>query len=298
MARKRRHEEHENHERWLVSYADFITLLFAFFVVMYSISSVNDGKYRVLSETLNDAFLTSAQSLKPIQVGEKVRTINPVAGEYAASEPGTLESSDVVDPLDITDNKDLSTKGRPEAEGTGEKGENGGGKAGTDTNLADTAANLKSALSEFIDNDLVSVTQTKRGVEVEMKSKMLFDTGSARLSRTAIKLLRDVADILKPLSNQILVEGHTDNVPIRNILFPSNWELSAARAASVVHLLNRFGITPGRMAAIGYGEYRPIADNASEEGRQKNRRVALIIKNQDNERREGEIGDYQGRVAP
>jgi chemotaxis protein MotB len=298
MARKRRHEEHENHERWLVSYADFITLLFAFFVVMYSISSVNDGKYRVLSETLNDAFLTSAQSLDPIQVGEKVRTITPVAGEYAASEPGTLESSDIEDPLDIIDDKEIKTKGRPEAEGTGKKGDNGDGKSEADTTLAETAGNLESALSSLIADDLITVTQTKRGVEVEMKSKMLFTTGSARLSRTAIKLLRDVADILKLLPNQVLVEGHTDNVPIRNILFPSNWELSAARAASVVHLLGRFGITPGRMAAIGYGEYRPTADNTSEDGRQKNRRVALIIKNQDNERNSGDIGDYQGRVAP
>lgn len=298
MARKRRHEEHENHERWLVSYADFITLLFAFFVVMYSISSVNDGKYRVLSETLNDAFLTSAQSVDPIQVGEKVRTINPVAGEYAASEPGTLESSDIEDPLDVVDNKDLSTKGRPEAEGTGEKGDSGEGQAKTDTTLAEAAASLKSTLSPLIADDLVSVTQTKRGVEVEMKSKMLFDTGSARLSRTAIKVLRDVAEILTPLPNQIMVEGHTDNVPIRNVLFPSNWELSAARAASVVHLLGRFDIAQGRMAAIGYGEYRPTADNATEQGKQKNRRVALIIKTLDNERKGGDIGDYQGRVQP
>lgn len=298
MARKRRNEEHENHERWLVSYADFITLLFAFFVVMYSISSVNDGKYRVLSETLSDAFLTSAQSLDPIQVGEKVRTINPVAGEYAASEPGTLESSDIEDPLDMIDDKEIITKGRPEANGTGVKGDSGDSKTKVDTTLAETATNLKSALSSLIDEKLITITKTKRGVEVEMKSKMLFDTGSARLSRTAIKLLRDVADILKPLPNNILVEGHTDNVPIRNILFPSNWELSAARAASVVHLLGRFGITPGRMAAVGYGEYRPIADNASEDGRQKNRRVALVIKNQESNRNSGDIGDYQGRGTP
>ena len=295
MARKRRQEEHENHERWLVSYADFITLLFAFFVVMYSISSVNDGKYRVLSETLNDAFLTSAQSLDPIQVGEKVRTTIPVAGEYAASEPGTLESSDVEDPLDVIDEQSIETKGKPEAEGTGKEGDTGDIKA--KASLAETAANLESILSPFIADDLVNVTQTDRGIEVEMKSKMLFTSGSARLSRTAIKLLRDVADILKPLPNQIFVEGHTDNVPIRTILFPSNWELSAARAASVVHLLGKFDIEPGRMAAIGYGEYRPTAENTNEDGRQKNRRVALIIKTLDNERTSGDIGDFQGRRA-
>ncbi len=291
MARKRRHEEHPNHERWLVSYADFITLLFAFFVVMYSISSVNDGKYRVLSETLTDAFLKSAQSLDPIQVGEKVRTINPVAGEYAASEPGTLESSDTEDPLDIIDEENIETKGRPEAEGTGKEGD---GK----TNLDQTVAALESTLSPFIADDLVNVKKTDRGIEVEMKSKMLFDSGSARLSRTAIKMLRDVSEILRPLPNQIVVEGHTDNVPIRTILFPSNWELSSVRAASVVNLLGRFGIDPQRMAAIGYGEFKPTATNDDEEGRQKNRRVALVIKTLQNQRVSGSVEDFRDRKRP
>jgi chemotaxis protein MotB len=294
MARKRRDEEHPNHERWLVSYADFITLLFAFFVVMYSISSVNDGKYRVLSETLTDAFLTSAQSLDPIQVGEKVRTTNPVAGEFAASEPGTLESSDTEDPLDIIDEEVVETEGKPEAEGTGIEGDTGEAKA----NLEETAAALESTLSPFIDEDLVKVKQTDRGVEVEMKSKALFASGSARLSRTAIKMLRDVSGIIKTLPNNIIVEGHTDNVPIKTILFPSNWELSAARAASVVHLLGRFGIDPNKMAAIGYGEHKPTATNESEDGKQQNRRVALIIKTLNNKRISGSVEDFRDRTGP
>jgi len=289
MARKRRHEEHENHERWLVSYADFITLLFAFFVVMYSISSVNDGKYRVLSETLTDAFLTSAQSMDPIQVGEKVRTTVPVAGEFAVSEPGTLEESDVNDPLDKPDEEVYETKGQPNV--TDGAGDSGKGK--TDATLDNTAENLKSALATFIDEDLVTVTKTARGVEVEMKSKALFPSGSARLSRKAISMMRNVARILSPLPNEIEVEGHTDNVPIKTILFPSNWELSATRAASVVHLLGRFKVNSGQMAAIGYGEYRPRADNTTADGRRENRRVALIIKNLSDERK-GE-SDYRKR---
>jgi chemotaxis protein MotB len=124
-----------------------------------------------------------------------------------------------------------------------------------------------------------------------MKSKMLFESGSARLSRDALTVLRNVADILKPLPNQILVEGHTDNVPIRTIAFPSNWELSAARAASVVHLFTRQGVDSSRLAAIGYGEFRPVGDNETEEGRQKNRRVALIMMT---ELRERTVGDMVG----
>jgi chemotaxis protein MotB len=296
MARKRREEEHPNHERWLVSYADFITLLFAFFVVMYSISSVNDGKYRVLSETLTDAFLTSAQSMDPIQIGEKVRTTNPVTGEFAASEPGTLESSDTEDPLDLIDDKSITDKEQAKSEDEGatsiEK------KEQIEENLEQTAASLESKLSPLIEQDLVNIKRTDRGLEVEMKSKALFASGSARLSRAAIKMLRDISGIIKSLPNNIIVEGHTDNVPIKTILFPSNWELSSVRAASVVHLLGRFGIDPNRMAAIGYGEHKPIASNSDKTGRQKNRRVALVIKTLKSKRTSGTVEDFRDRTGP
>lgn len=259
MARRKRQQEHENHERWLVSYADFITLLFAFFVVMYSISSVNEGKYRVLSDTLTEAFVTPAQSMKPIQIGEQVRTQLPVAGEYAGSEPvqGKIEAE-----------PDAAADLSPMAAAS----------------LSELVASLEGALSPFIDKDLVKVTRSEQGIEVEMKSSMLFDSGSARLSRDAFKALGDVAKILKGLPNAVLVEGHTDNLPINTETFPSNWELSAARAASVVHLFARRGVDSSRMAAIGYGEFRPIADNDQEEGRKQNRRVALVIMLKQHER--------------
>ncbi len=280
MARKRRQEEHENHERWLVSYADFITLLFAFFVVMYSISSVNDGKYRVLSDTLTDAFLTSAQSLDPIQIGERVRTLEPEAGEFATPEREKLEapkSEDKVEPVEEgrqAAQKDISEE---QQQGAGEKQQQGDGEEQKVPDAKETIASLRSTLNPFIDQKLVNITQSDRGIEVEMKSKMLFESGSARLSRAAVQVLRNVAEILKPLPNQIRVEGHTDNVPIQTVAFPSNWELSAARAASVVHLFTRQGVDSTRLAAIGYGEFRPVGDNGTEEGRQENRRVALIV---------------------
>ncbi len=267
MARRKRQEEHENHERWLVSYADFITLLFAFFVVMYSISSVNEGKYRVLSDTLTDAFVTSAQSLDPIQIGEQARTTEPTAGEYAA--PNQNHGEDPAQDPEATD-PDQSQPAPP--------------------SLADIAADIKGALSPFIDQDLVQVTETDQGIEVEMKSKMLFKSGSAGLAHAALKVIRDLARILKPLPNTIRVEGNTDNVPIKTVSFPSNWELSAARAASVVHLLAKMGVSPDRLAAIGYGEFQPIAGNDTEAGRQKNRRVSLVIMAAKHSRKLGEIG--------
>jgi chemotaxis protein MotB len=261
MARRKRHEEPDNHERWVVSYADFITLLFAFFVVMYSISSVNEGKYRVLSDTLTDAFVSAAQSLDPVQVGERVRSMEPMSGEFATPEQ---------------EKQPLPPEPVPEEEIPEEEpGVISSGPA--EPPLAAIANRLDNMLKSFVDKELVSVTQTERGIEVEMKSKMLFPSGSARMSRDALIALRAVANIVKPISNTINVEGHTDNVPIRTVTFPSNWELSAARAASVVHLFTRLGVDAKRLSAIGYGEHQPLAANDSEEGRQKNRRVAVII---------------------
>ncbi len=265
MARRKRTEEHENHERWLVSYADFITLLFAFFVVMYSISSINDGKYRVLSDTLTDAFQEKVLTPELIQIGEEARSLLPTQGEFAqqgeqpeeqpAQEAPEVPAQEVQQPAEKVE-------------------------AGSPTE-GETIDALETALEPFIKNDLVNITQTDRGIEVEMKSKMLFESGSARLSREALVALRRVAVILGPLPNEVLVEGHTDNIPIQTEIFPSNWELSASRAASVVHILTRFHVNSDRMAAIGYGQYRPVSDNDTEEGRQKNRRVSLIVMHKD-----------------
>ncbi len=282
MARKRRQIEPENHERWLVSYADFITLLFAFFVVMYSISSVNDGKYRVLSNTLTDAFVAPAQSDDPIQVGEEVRTMVPVAGEFASPEAeaeATDKSLDSEQTEEGAAEEDAAKEGAAEEDAKQDE-QQPLPEPETEPifpSTAETIINLQSALDPFIDQNLVNIIKSERGIEVEMRSKMLFESGSARLSRDAVAALRNVTAIIAPLPNQIQVEGHTDNVPIQTIAFPSNWELSAARAASVVHLFTRFGVDATRMSAIGYGEYQAVGDNNSEEGRQKNRRVSIII---------------------
>ncbi|WP_438969985.1 flagellar motor protein MotD [Methylophaga sp.] len=268
MARRKKHEEHENHERWLVSYADFITLLFAFFVVMYSISSVNEGKYRVLSDTLEAVFTDPARSKNPIQIG----TISRGEGKLSA-EPGITELSDYKIELPEVPNRpppatedDIRT-------------------------INDLVQQLSSTLADMMESEDVIIKQGEDWLELEIKSRVLFQSGEARLERAAVPVIGKIADILQTSANPIQVEGFTDNNPINTRRFPSNWELSAARAASVVNLLDRFGIRPNRMSAIGYGEYKPIADNATEEGRQKNRRVVLVVLGSDKSRRDLDVFD-------
>jgi chemotaxis protein MotB len=268
MSRRRRHEEeHINHERWLVSYADFITLLFAFFVVMYAISSVNEGKYRVLSNTLTEAFKDTTRSMNPIQIGEPTRSGGIMPGDTlsqsavqtgARTGPETLETRPETPP-------DPGFEASQDAEHE------------TARRLGYLAATLESVLGALVEQEQVTVTHNGDWVEVTMKSALLFPSGSAALSESAKTTLRDISQVLRPLPNPIHVEGYTDDVPISTGAFPSNWELSAARAASVVHLFARFGVDPRRLAAVGYGEFRPIADNATEAGRRANRRVSLVI---------------------
>jgi chemotaxis protein MotB len=262
MARRKKHEEHENHERWLVSYADFITLLFAFFVVMYAISSVNEGKYRVLSETLNAVFSDPVRSKNPIQIGE----ISRGQGEESPA-PG-----DPLEPTFQIELPDVPTEPPPAS-------------ADDVKTINDLSQQFSNTLSDLIESEDVKITQGEDWLELEIKSRVLFDSGEARLARAAVPIIGEIADILQSAANPIQVEGFTDNNPINTPRFPSNWELSAARAASVVHLLDRYGIQPDRMSAIGYGEYKPVADNDTEEGRQKNRRVVLVVLGRDNSRR-------------
>jgi chemotaxis protein MotB len=271
MRRRRKHpREHANHERWLVSYADFITLLFAFFVVMYAVSTVNEGKYRVLSETLTGAFQESPRSLNPIQVGELSHSTGVLPGE--ALTPSALQTR--------SPNGPEMAKGRAGGEAAGfdtQADTQAAARLAEQRRLGYIADTLESVLGPYVEAGQVSVTQQVAWVEVTLKSALLFPSGSAKLSDEAGRILRDLGRVLRPLPNPVHVEGYTDNVPISTGAFPSNWELSAARAASVVHLFSRFGVDPRRMAAVGYGEFRPVADNASEEGRRNNRRVALII---------------------
>jgi chemotaxis protein MotB len=279
MARKKKHEEHENHERWLVSYADFITLLFAFFVVMYSISSVNEGKYRVLSDSLTAAFRVAPHSMTPIQIGEQ----KPVPAPGEVPVPGSSALIALPVPTIMAPNlppapEAKSEQQAPPREGAGqeERDRNDIGQTEAPV-MEEIAEQIVDAMGSLIRDDLISVRRNDRWLEVEIKSSILFPSGSAQLAQAAFPMLEELARILAAFPNPIHVEGFTDNVPIRTVQFPSNWELSAARAASVVHLFTKYGVAPERMAAIGYGEFKPGADNATPEGRAQNRRVILVI---------------------
>lgn len=249
--RRRGGEDSDNLDRWLVSYADFITLLFAFFVLMYAISSVNEGKYRVLSESLSAIFNEEPRSIDPIQIGDTART--PETPIATTPDPlpdprhNNQQQSKIVD---------LATSGE---------------------SADQIARRLEVSLAPFAQDQQIEVSRKGDRIEVQINSQTLFESGDARLARAAFPLLEDVGRALRNVPHVIQVEGHTDNVPIRTRQYPSNWELSAARAASVVHFLGRTGIAPERLAAVGYGEYRPLDDNSKPEGRARNRRVTLAV---------------------
>ncbi|GAB4356630.1 MAG: flagellar motor protein MotD [Gammaproteobacteria bacterium] len=261
MPRKRKPEEHENHERWLVSYADFITLLFAFFVVMYSISSINEGKYRVLSDALVAAFRDPSRSLDPIQIGKLAKSPNtsPISLPYEYRKEAGEPTRRADTQRDRTDFR--STQHREAASAA----------------LKTIGGEIRQAMQSLIDQDLVKVRQGKGWLEIELKANILFPSGSAALTENALPVLRRISEVLRKHPNPVQVEGHTDNLPIRSLVYPSNWELSAARAASVVQLFVQVGMDPKRLAAIGYGEHRPVADNSTPEGRAQNRRVTLVV---------------------
>jgi chemotaxis protein MotB len=240
--RKFRGEEHENTERWLVSYADFITLLFAFFVVMYSLSSINEGKYRALSSALGQAFRSA-----DIDIGDPQSIVEPVA-------PPVLPRRASVR------NKQAEERRRQTAQKM--------------RNMADA---IRSVLRPLTENGQVNVTEGAFGVTVEINASALFAPGEAVLGSEAVAALRAVAGVISVAEFPITVEGHTDNLPIKNYRFPSNWELSAVRASAVVRLFIENGVLPDRLTAAGYADQRPVAGNNTEDGRARNRRVAIMI---------------------
>ena len=239
MRKRRRIEfDHENHDRWLISYADFITLLFAFFVVMYAISAVNEGKYRVLANSLGDAFGNESTS-----------------DDARVPELPTLKLPPEVKQRTLKQQQSLEEQ----------------------THMTDVANTLLAAMGPLIKEGKVRVTQSRRGVSIEINANVLFEPGQAALHPHSLQVLQTVAAALKNEPFKLEVTGHTDNVQISNPTFASNWELSAVRATSVVRLLAANGIESGRLLAIGSEASKPIASTDTEDGRARNRRVELMV---------------------
>jgi chemotaxis protein MotB len=264
MARRKKHEDHQNHEAWAIPYGDLITLLLAFFVVMYSMSSVNEGKYRILSDSLVAAFRGSPKAITPIQVGEKPKSTPSPASKLAS--PAAVVGAQ--NPALLAQ---LGLDGQPQKPSAAQSGPGGGGS------LERMADAVRSAMQGLIELGDVRIRESARWLEVEVNTDILFASGDARVSLDALPVIQQLAAILAPFPNPIRVEGHTDNVPIRTAVYPSNWELSAGRAANVVQLLTHGGVDPGRLQIIGLGEYRPVAANDSAEGRNRNRRVVIVV---------------------
>ena len=265
----------------MVSYADFITLLFAFFVVMYSISSVNEGKYRVLSDAMITAFSSPSKSLEPIQIGEPIKMPLDMRKGIGIESVKIPHISLPVEeqPVVKVDERSMQTEQDKK-------------------NMQAISDKIMEAMSGLIDTDQIQVRRTDKWIEVEISSKILFQSGGALLQYEAVPVLVDLARILRQFPNSVRVEGFTDNLPISTDVFPSNWELSAARAASVVHLFTDEGVDPTRLAAIGYGEYRPIADNRTPQGRIRNRRVVVFILSEEAERLYNRAADDATRFGP
>ncbi|WP_299978131.1 flagellar motor protein MotB [uncultured Pseudoteredinibacter sp.] len=226
------------HERWMVSYADFITLLFAFFVVMYSISQLNEAKYKELSTSLNAIFTSPPRNPDPIALESAGESI--VASENIASNPASTSPSLVAD-------------------------------------LSQMESELNSEFADLINDELIELDSNELWLELKLNSNVLFASASANPSDAAKSLFEQLSMKLRGYENQIQVEGYTDNQAISSSRYESNWELSSARAAAIVKLMISYGVRPQRLSAVGYGEFQPIADNNTVEGRQQNRRVVLMI---------------------
>ncbi|HEX7815939.1 flagellar motor protein MotD [Dyella sp.] len=265
MKRRRHQEEHVNHERWAIPYGDLITLLLALFVVMYAMSAVNEGKYRVLSQSIIEAFNGNSKRIEATP--SRTPSVLAPVPDAGASSTATSSAQRIALPL-----RRQPVPGRGE-QPTVERAASGAQQQ----NLERIQGEVQKALQPLIDKSLVTVRRTDSYLEIEIRTDILFPSGVARLSSSAEDVLDHIGQILAPFPNALRVEGYTDDKPINTAVYPSNWELSAARAASVARLFADRGVNPDRLGIIGWGQFRPAADNASEEGRNRNRRVLVVV---------------------
>ena len=265
MSRRRRRPTHANHDRWLVSYADFITLLFAFFVVLYASSQVDKRKVGKLAMAIQVAF-------QEMGVFQASTTSVPV---------------DVRDPMPFNSVQAIENVERTASVAHIASHPEGGLGGGTDNgDLARLQMELESTLAAEIKRNEVAMRRDPDGLVISLREAGFFESGSSQMKSASQATFDRIANLLRERECQIRVEGHTDNIPIHNAQFSSNWELSASRATEIVRLLIvRDGYSPTRLSAAGYAEFHPVAPNATAEGRTMNRRVDIVVLRQDAPRR-------------
>ncbi len=262
--RKRKHAEHENHERWLVSYADFITLLFAFFVVMFASSHADKGRAAKVSDSVKEALERGAlPALVASVLGGTVGDTGQ--GNAQMKGPGGAQIA----------RHDGEREGLAEGAPRAKPGKRAGG---TITELRPAFEYLAGELQEEIERGLMTVSLEPRGLVIGFREAAFFPTGEATISPDRMDAIAKVAAVIRRLPNPVRMEGHTDSVPIHNEKYASNWELSAARAIAMLKLFaDRFGVPKERMSIAAYADNAPVASNETEEGRARNRRVDIIL---------------------
>jgi chemotaxis protein MotB len=249
MARRVKTHEAENHERWLISYADFITLLFAFFVVMFASSHADQKKAKQMSASVKEAI---EQGSMPKALMEMLGRKRPPMTEEL-KQPEDKASAEVV-------NQDPALAALAE--------------------LVPSLESLTNSLKSEIDSGKVSINMEPRGLVVSLKEAAFFPPAGDAIQAEAFPIIGKIADSMLSLPNKVLLEGHTDSTPIHNGRFRSNWDLSAARAIAMLNVLaDQFEVPRGRMSVSGYAENVPVSGNETAEGRQKNRRVDVVFLN-------------------
>jgi chemotaxis protein MotB len=258
MSRRKEHPEHVNNERWLVSYADFITLLFGLFVVLYASSQVDKRKVGRLAMSIQVAF-------QELGVFDTSSTLIPLND----SEAIPFSKIQVVENTERT--SDMTRFVQPMK---------GVLSSSPSTPMKNIQAELEKALAKEIKGHIVDVKARREGLVVSLREVGFYVSGSSTIRPSSKDAIDRLAAVLKPRTESLRVEGHTDNVPIHTLHFASNWELSTARACDLIDVfIQRYGFEPQRLSAAGYAEFHPVAANDSAEGRARNRRVDIVILN-------------------
>lgn len=264
------HSEEEGGEAWLLPYSDLMTLLLAVFIVLFAVSKVDQTKAENLAEAFRGNMTTegsglfsgegdSVVPLLPDEIKEEMPQETP--SQSVTNEPDQQATATPQPEKEITQDELLKFLGQFEL-----------------SKLEDLKVDLDTKLKQQKMTDVVTTNIDMRGLVISFNNAILFESGSADIKKENQETLLEVAKLIKTLDNYIRIEGHTDNVPMHSDIFPSNWELSTARAASVVRLfVKECKILPDKLVAVGYGEYRPIADNSTVKGREKNRRIDIIV---------------------